>query len=129
MTDEQLAAVNFMYFIAFVAGLAVATISIALRALNYTRHAIPMPILLPRDLFLVFGILFPFAGGFLWVILGLEDEMSSEPLWVIPAGGIAVIAVWVFVYFELFVIEGLGPLRRLRGLRRRIQARRRAKGD
>lgn len=101
--------VNSITFAAFFVLLAVGTVSTAARVAYYRVHNEERPRLLIRDLLMIGGFSLSFGAILLVRVLralGLDvTGLSTNVWWAIGSALPAVIAVAVYAWFELFVIE------------------------
>lgn len=99
-------ALNGVYFVAFVIGLGLGAAVTVGRLIRYWRNHEDPPALLWRDVVTRLTLALPFAGILLIRFFGLRplDEWWG-PWWLIISGALAVIGVWHYLYYEVFVIE------------------------
>lgn len=99
MTPET---VNGIALTLFVAGLMMAVVSTTFRLVRLRRAGIPRPVLIWRDL-AVFGLL---AGTFALLLAHRAAGLPfvGELWWALLTAGAAVLAIGVYVYYELVVI-------------------------
>lgn len=106
MNDEPLyQAVTFISFVLFTVLLFIGAISTLVRAVRYSHAGQTWPRLLVRDLLMVGGLGLVFAMILGVRALGLGGSLVGNVPWAVFTGGIAVTAVAVYCYFEIFVIE------------------------
>jgi O-antigen/teichoic acid export membrane protein len=83
--------------------------STLVRYIRYRREKIEPPVLLKRDVALLVGLALPFLLISAVRALGLTSVVTGEDgpqlWWLIATGPPGIIAIAVFVYYELFVIE------------------------
>lgn len=88
---------------AYVLGLIVAVVSMASRLFRYWRAGLDTPALLPRDFILIAGS--SLTLGLMVYARQHGIRVTNDLAWTLATYGVATFVVWVFVYFELFVIE------------------------
>ena len=83
--------------------------STGLRYRRYRREKVPVPLLLGRDVTLMAGLTLPFLAILIVRAFGVTSIVTGdggpEVWWLLLTGVPALIAIGVYVYFELFVIE------------------------
>lgn len=94
--------VNRVALIAFILGLLLGAVSVAWRMVQLRRAGIRLPRLIWRDVTLVGGL----GGSFvaIGVHRALGEPFRGQLWWALLLAGIAVGAVWTFVWFEVLVI-------------------------
>lgn len=88
--------------------LLIGTASTYVRWLRYRRLRIPAPVLLKRDAILLGGLAIPFLLISAVRVIGISTvsgENGPELWWLLVTGIPAVLAIAVYVFYELFVIE------------------------
>lgn len=106
MSDESLyEAVTFVSFVIFTVFLLVGALSTLTRAIRYAHAGQAWPRLLIRDLVLVGGLGLVFAMILGVRALGVGPSLAGNVPWAVFTGGIAVVSVATYCYFELFIIE------------------------
>jgi hypothetical protein len=91
-------------FLLFVAMLAAATVSVAVRVSRWHMRHIALPVLLYRDLVTVGGLAISFFIITTARVLALPPEYTRTVPWIILTSAPAIAGMGVFLYFEFFVI-------------------------
>lgn len=76
------------------------------RYFKYKRLGLTVPKLLPRDFFLFFGLVIPFAGVLILRAFGIMARAEWwYPIWAIGSDVLGVSGVAYWAYYEYFRIE------------------------
>lgn len=105
MTSGLVSAVIFGLFLLL---LLIGTASTYVRWLRYRRLRIPAPVLLKRDAVLLGGLAIPFLLISAVRVVGISavsGEDGPQIWWLLLTGLPAIVAIAVYVYYELAVIE------------------------
>jgi hypothetical protein len=104
--------VSLVLLVLFVVGLGLALFRLSVRGYKYWAGGDGVPSLVHRDMILLMGLSFPFTAILLARFLALFTDFDLEiahlvnsMAWNLVTGIPAVIAVWVFVYYEYFKVE------------------------
>ena len=105
-TVDPLDLLNLLYFVVFTIGLALGAFLTILRLIRYWIRDEDAPRLLLRDVIARVTLALPFGGILLIRALGLNPiDHWWGVLWFVASGALAVVGVWIYVYYEVFVIE------------------------
>jgi len=88
----------------YAALLAVGAVSTAVRVAQFRRTGRRPPRLLKRDLALLSGHSVALAAVLVPRALGILDAVDGSAVWWVLVGGGPIVAITVYVYYELFVI-------------------------
>lgn len=99
MTVEVVGAVALMLF---VAGVLLGFGSTAFRLVRLHRAGIPLPRLIWRDVMVFGGLALTFVAIGIHRVMGFP--FADELWWALGTSSVAVIAVWIYVYYELAVV-------------------------
>jgi hypothetical protein len=105
-SPELVEIANSVILIAFVTGMAVGALFTTIRYFRYRLYGLEAPELLVRDVVARVTLTLPFLAILIFRVLGVNpiDEWWG-PAWYIGSGVLAVLGVWMYVYYELFIIE------------------------
>ena len=105
-TSELVATANNIILIAFVVGMALGAVFTTIRYLRYRFDGVDAPELLVRDVFARVTLTLPFLAILIFRVLEINpvDEWWGAA-WYIGSGALAVVGVWMYVFYELFIIE------------------------
>lgn len=106
MDPKLIDLINVGYVLVFVVLVVLALVRIAYRYGQYKREDLPVPALLPRDLFLFAGLAFPFIGVLIFRAFGISAREQDWYIpWVLISNSLAVFGVGYWVYYEYFKVE------------------------
>jgi uncharacterized membrane protein len=103
--EDTIDTINGVYLVLYGFGLFVSLATLIRRTLRYFRSGKRLPILLPRDLILLLGLAVPIGGILIVRYTETASLLRENLLWITLTGGLAVFSIWVWMIYELFVID------------------------
>jgi hypothetical protein len=98
--------INILSVLIFVVLAALIAFKIGTRYLRYRRESLAVPELLPRDFWLMIGLVIPFFGVLVFRATGINARAEDwYPIWAIGSDVFAVGAMINWFYYEYFRIE------------------------
>jgi len=106
MDPKLLEILNTGYLFTFVLLVILVFVRITFRYIEYKKAGLPIPALLPRDLFLFGGLAGPFVGILAFRALGINPrEQDWYLVWILASNTFAISGVGYWVWYEYFKIE------------------------
>lgn len=125
---EWLQIYNLIALVLFSVAISIGAVMTMGRLLRYLHSGQRPPRLLWRDVIARLSLALPFVAILTVRALGAfgidTSTLVADPRWIVPTSAFAVFGAWLYVYYEIFVIESPGireELDRLRAMSERDQ--------